>query len=695
MPPAAGGSGKRYRLPASCWGFQQACKKGNVILKQKIWAASPVFYVLCAVMVGMAVASWWWSPIAFGVELGVSVLAIGAVATANYLFHAHVKVAVSGARKLLSGQDYQALQNFSVPLVVVGQEGDIIWGNSAFLDAMGKGKDVYGETISWMIQPYTLEEVSDKNGVNAKVGEREYTVFSTPTEGGYLLYFVDDTKYKGITRAYEESRPVVAVAFFDNREELMRNASGGEDARVTSEVEEVLNAWAHRMNTFLKKLSGGSRYLLVTDEKNIAQAIKDRFQVLDEIRKIKTADDRSPTVSIGISRDASDFAEGELWARQALDMALGRGGDQVAIKTGEDYEFFGGLSKGVEKRDKVRTRVIAASLSDHIKASDTVLIMGHRFSDLDAIGAAIGMWSATAKGLKKPAYIVVNRNQSMAMPLIKNMEDTLSDGDREIFISPNDALDLVTPKTLLIVVDTHSQDFVESEELLNSVERVVVIDHHRMMVKHINNAIVFYHEPYASSTCEMVAELVQYLGNNTLSRVEADALLSGIMLDTKGFVLKCGVRTFEAAAYLRRKGADTVEVKRLFADTIDTYKAKYQLVSAAEVYNNCAVACAYDDEPGIRVTAAQAADELLSIQGVIVSFVLFPSGNGVSVSARSLGDVNVQIIMEALGGGGHLTMAGAQIPNISVKDAKAKLLEVLKETLPKATKFSTVNTGRV
>ena len=285
------------------------------------------------------------------------------------------------------------------------------------------------------------------------------------------------------------------------------------------------------------------------------------------------------------------------------------------------------------------------------------------------------------KSLKKPAYIVINRTQSLASPLISSME---SSEDGKIFISPLDAMSMVTPKTMLIVVDTHSQEFVESAELLAAVSRVVVIDHHRMMVKHIENALVFYHEPYASSTSEMVAELVQYIGDGALNQTEAEALLSGIMLDTKNFVLKTGVRTFEAAAYLRRRGADTVEVKRMFSDTIDTYKAKYRIVSSAEILNDCAITSSDKEFPDIRITSAQAADELLSIQGVNASFVIFPSGNTVNVSARSLGEINVQLIMEALGGGGHLTMAGAQLTGVTVQQAREKLISVLHDTMAKA-----------
>ena len=364
-------------------------------------------------------------------------------------------------------------------------------------------------------------------------------------------------------------------------------------------------------------------------------------------------------------------------------MALGRGGDQVAVKQENDtYEFFGGLSKGVERHDKVRTRVFAATISDDIKESNNVLIMGHKFSDLDCVGSSMGMWNAAAKTLNRPAFIVVDRPQSLAGPLISMIQSQYA--EEKIFISPQEAVTRVTPKTTLIVVDTHSPDFVESPELLKSVSRVIVIDHHRMMVRHIENALVFYHEPFASSASEMVTELVQYIGDREVTEVEAQALLAGIMLDTKNFVLKTGVRTFEAAAYLRRKDADTVKVKRLFSDSINAYKAKYKIVSNARIFHNYAIASTEAEFPDIRISAAQAADELLSIQGVAASFVIYPAGGAVNVSARSLGEVNVQLVMEALGGGGHLTMAGAQLENVTVDEAADQLISAIKKTTEKS-----------
>lgn len=650
-------------------------------MKRKVWVSSPVFYIITAAMLIMAGISWFWNYTVFLLELVVSVVSVLAVMLLTERFKAHVSTAVKSAQKILTGDEYRSLQAFTMPVAVVGNEGDIIWVNRSFFSGVSGKRECRGENILKFIYPKTIQQIMEENGADVIVGLRQFTVFATKTEYGSIVYFVDDTYYKEINREYTEQRPVVAIASFDNREELARDTSGSEDSRIASAVESALINWAQSMNGFLKRLSGG-RYLILTDESHLREVMEKRFQILDTVRSIKAADRRSATISVGVGRGAASLQEAEEWARKALDMALGRGGDQAAVKQKDDtYEFFGGVSKGVEKRDKVRTRVIAATLSDHIKNSENVLIMGHKFSDLDSIGAAVGLWSAATRSLKKQAFVVVNRQQSLATPILAAVDAST---DERVFISPMEAMALVNPKTMLIVVDTHSPEFVESPELLSAVPRVVVIDHHRMMVKHIENALVFYHEPYASSTSEMVAELVQYIGDNSLGQVEAEALLSGIMLDTKNFVLKTGVRTFEAAAYLRRRGADTVEVKRMFSDTIDTYKAKYQIVSGAEILKDCAIASAAHEFPDIRITAAQAADELLSIQGVNASFVIFPAGNTANVSARSLGEINVQLIMEAMGGGGHLTMAGAQLNGVTVEQAREKLISILGETMARA-----------
>ncbi len=647
-------------------------------MKKNVWSASPSFLILTLPILIVSIACWVRGDHLLAYVGGcIFLLEVVAILAIILHFRSHVLMAAKSARQILGVENYQAVERLSLPVAVVGEAGDIVWCNTAFTQGVNGKREALGENILRFIYPKNVRQVVDGEGTDITVGEKDFTVFGAKIKNVYVLYFIDDTYYKEINRVYTETRPVVMLAHFDNREELSGDASGTEDARITSQVESKLMEWASDMNGFFKRLSGG-RYLILTDEIHIRGAAEKRFEILDQIRTIKTDEHNSATVSIGVGRGAENLKEAEQWARKALDMALGRGGDQVAVKQkGDTYEFFGGLSKGVEKRDKVRTRVIAATLSDHVRSSDAVYIMGHRFSDLDAIGAAVGLWSAVTKALQRPAYVVVSRAQSLAGPIISSMEE--KNPDTNIFVSPEDAMAMITPKSMLVVVDTHSPDFVESRELLEAVSRVVVIDHHRMMVRHIKNAVVFYHEPYASSASEMVAELVQYIGENSLSRKEAEALLSGIMLDTKNFVLKTGVRTFEAAAYLRRRGADTVNVKRMFSDSPEAYRAKHEIVACAEITGRCAFACAKKEFPEIRVTAAQAADELLSIQGVAASFVLFSDAGSINISARSLGDMNVQLVMERLGGGGHLTMAGAQLRDITIEEALEKVKDAVRQ----------------
>ena len=628
-------------------------------------------------MVAMAFASYPHSRILFLVELtaaGVSLLAVGA---SDLLRRRDSSRALRGAKRVLTGEESYALQEFGLAVAVVGQAGDIVWANQAFADTLGRGRDFVGENVLRYIYPKTFRQVMGEKGAAVSHGGREYTVYGARAKEGYLLYFVDDTYFKAIHKEYREKKPVVGLVVFDNREELLRDNMGGEGSRISGEVDAVLYRWAsEEMGGFLRRLSD-NRYLFLTDESHVEEAKQRRFRVLDDVRAVKSGkNNMSATISVGLGRGSRDIAESERWARQALDMALGRGGDQVAVmQKGDTYEFFGGLSKGVEKRDKVRTRVIAATLTDHVKDSDRVFIMGHKNSDLDSVGAAVGMWAAIRKGLEKPAAVVINRNQTLARPLVDTVARAYPEED--VFIGAQEALQSVTDRSLLIVVDTHSVNFVEYHELLERVPRVVVIDHHRMMVSHIKNALIFYHEPYASSASEMVTELVQYIKASAIDAADAEALLAGIMLDTKNFVLKTGVRTFEASAFLRRQGADTVAVKKLFSDTLDTYKQKAQLVSGAEIYKGCAIAASTWEVEDLRIVAAQAADELLSILGVRASFVIYRSGSDVNISGRSLGDVNVQLILEGFGGGGHFTMAGAQVKNATVSEVRRALMRAL------------------
>ncbi len=636
---------------------------------------TPLFLILSVAMLIMAVCSFWWNIYIFLAEALISIAALVAVVVGIVNLRRYICHIIAESVSMLGSAGKERINGLSVPAVIIGKNNEIVLANSLFVENISVGKDPSGCIISDYLTNKNPDTMYEDNGTDTFVNGKWFIVFAAKAGEGSVVYFVDDNTYKSNSDEYLLSRPVVAIIAFDNKEELERDSEEGEASRITVLVEKAIAKWVSTTTGFYKKISGG-RYLFVLEERFIKQFIDEKFKILEEIRAIEINDRMNATISIGVGRGGSTVKECELWSRQALDMALGRGGDQVAVKKNETYQFFGGLSKGIEKRDKVRTRVIAAALTNHVNNSSNVVIMGHRYSDLDSVGACIGMWSAVVKGLHRNAYIVIDRQQTLAKPLVTTFEKA---GFESIFKSEAEALGLIDDHTLLIIVDTHSPNFLESKEVYEHCERVVVIDHHRMMVNHIDNALVFYHEPYASSASEMTAELVQYLGDYSMSRLESEALLSGIMLDTKNFVLRTGVRTFEAAAFLKSNGADTVEVKRLFSNSIDTYKVKYKLVSEAEIFNYCAIACADSNTPDIRIVSAQAADELLGIENVKASFVMYKTGKTVSISARSLGDLNVQVIMESLGGGGHQTMAACQIENVSIAEARERLLSIINE----------------
>ena len=635
---------------------------------------TPLFVIFAVIMLVMAILSFWWNHYIFIAELilslgGIAIVVVSVVNLKKYLKWTF-KEAVNSIDDVSAGK----INMIAVPAVVIGSGNEIIQVNDRFRKLVDK--DPEGDPITEYLANKNPDTMFEDNGADTMINDKWYIVFAVKAGESAVVYFVDDNTYKSNSDEYVLSRPVVAIIAFDNREELEREAEEGEASRIAVLVEKVIAKWVSGTTGFYKKINGG-RYLVMMEERFIRQFIDEKFKVLDEIRSIQINDRMNATISIGVGRGGNTVKECEAWARQALDMALGRGGDQVAVKKNEVYQFFGKKTKGIEKRDKVRTRVIAATLTNHVNNCSNVVIMGHRYSDLDSVGACIGMWSAMVKGLHRNAYIVIDRQQTLAKSLVTSFEKA---GFESIFKTEEEALDIIDDHTLLIIVDTHSPNFLESKAVYERCKSAVVIDHHRMMVNHIDNAVVFYHEPYASSACEMTAELIQYLGDCSLSRLESEALLAGIMLDTKNFVLRTGVRTFEAAAFLKSKGADTVEVKRLFSNSIDTYKVKYKLVSEAEIFNYCAVACADNNTPDIRIASAQAADELLGIENVKASFVIYKTNKTVNISARSLGDVNVQVIMEALGGGGHQTMAACQLENVSMAEAREKLLSIISES---------------
>lgn len=558
--------------------------------------------------------------------------------------------------------------SFPMPIIICSPNGRIEWFNDRFEEAMGSNSSGYGE-LSSVFENVGADTLLDAsvNGVVIDCDEKSFNVFSHRAEIGeseyIVMYLVDITKYRRIANDYFRCRPALAIMTIDNMTEIQQDHRESDCAAIRNGVVKNIETWLSKYPCLVSRISDNSFYV-VAEKQNIDDMISRKFDILDKIRSY-TYDGKyvGVTLSVGVGT-GSDIAECEKNAKLSLDMALGRGGDQVVIKNKDKYEFFGGVSKSVETGSKVKSRVVASALSELIQGCDNVYVMGHRFPDFDAIGSAFGV-VCIAKKLGKNAFLVTDKDKTMAKPLIDRAETEFPD----VVISTENAKSefAKNKKNLLIVVDTHIKNFVECPELLAMSKMTIVIDHHRKAVDYIDDAVIFFHDPSASSASEMVAELIEYIPavDETGSFV-ADALLSGIMLDTKNFILRVGADTFEAAASLKELGADPVRVKRLFANDLDDYHERNKIVASAKKYRNCAIAVADDNIEDIRLVSAQAADELLNISGVDASFVIFGMNDQICVSARSFGAVNVQVIMEYMNGGGHQTMAAVQIKNSTV-----------------------------
>lgn len=573
----------------------------------------------------------------------------------------------------------KVLSSFPLPVAVCGKNGVIVWGSERFLNEITGGEISNSTDISEFTNGVDIDTLIHEEETSVLVKDRYYSVYSFPYRYNgddlCILYYLENTRLKKTEIAYYESRPYAVMIEMDNLDDSRTEFRDSERTEIKSQIEAALDNWSESYNSFTKRV-GDDRYLMVTEQKNFSRMVEDRFSILETVRSYEYKGKKTGvTLSIGVSA-GDNIKQCEKNARNALEMALGRGGDQVAIKNKESYDFIGGVSKSAEKRTKVKSRIVASALAELIKGSNNVIVMGHAYTDLDAVGAAAGVVCA-AQSFGVPAFFVTDRNKTLASSLVDMLE---KEGMRDIIIGKDKAMELLNKKSLLIVVDTHIESFVEFPKLYEKAETRVIIDHHRRAVSNIENAVIFHHDPGASSASEMVAELLQYINPDMeVTKPVAEALLSGIMLDTKSFVIRAGVRTFEAAAYLKDKGADTVSVKKLFANSMDINKMRNKVIASAESFMNCAVSTVDFDSQDIRIIAAQAADELLNVSNIKASFVLFENAGAVNISARSMGEVNVQIIMEALGGGGHQTMAACQLKGYDIPDAKSALYKTIEE----------------
>ena len=559
---------------------------------------------------------------------------------------------------------------------------DILWSSESFLQLTEQREGIFDahlETVFPNISFHWLLEGKTEAPETVVWNHRTYRVFggvSHPEGGRSALattYWMDVTDTEEMRRTLELTRPVVAILMVDNYEDLMKATPEGKRSAVRAMLEEKLSQWSAGSEGMMLRYDR-DRYLFVFEERSFSDFAAKRFDVLDAVREVVAGEGVAATLSIGVGRDADSFEALFKNASVALEMALSRGGDQAVVKDKLNFEFYGGRSKATEKRTKVKSRVMANALAELIDEAKQVYVMGHSYADMDALGAAAGVCAIVRKRGKK-CRIVIDTENNAAHPMLRRLQALPE--YQGAFLSGDDAFLRVQPETLLVVVDTNRPGSVESEPLLDACNRVAVIDHHRRGSSYIDKMALNYHEPYASSASELVTELLQYLIEpGDLLKAESEALLAGIVLDTKNFTNRTGGRTFEAAAYLRRAGADTADVQRMFQSDLQSMISRYDIIRRAELYHGDIAIAALDQECD-RVIAAKAADEMLTLQGVRASFVLYRKDDGIYISARSLGEINVQVLVETLGGGGNSTTAGGQCSGMTVAEAKATLLRAI------------------
>lgn len=583
------------------------------------------------------------------------------------------------------------LINSPIPLIIVETDGNIIWKSQKFIEEF---KEI---DISTYLMPLIKEIKLDleKNEENKEIskqfniGKNIYKVRGgvarskkkdkrNQREYILTLYFIDDTKYNELFDLYNNSKNCIAIAMVDNYDEIVKRAIPEEKLELITNIEKEIFDWANRTGGLIVKTDNDS-FIYIFEQQYLSEFEKEKFDILDRVKKINNK--IQITLSIAVSNEGKTNYEKYKSALTAMDIVLGRGGDQAVVRKDGKYKFYGGTTLELEKRTKVKARTIAHSISNLITESENVIVMGHTNIDIDAIGSAIGMCKF-AKSLGKDCYIA---SEPKGKSLDKFLEELKKYPEYENTIIPEEkAMELITPNTLLIIVDTHKVNYVEFPELLNKTEKKIIIDHHRKVTDYIADAILSFHEVYASSTAELVTELLQYASNNIeLNLIEAEGLYGGIMVDTKDFTFKTGVRTFEAAAYLRKFGVDIIRVKKWFQADLESYNLIAEIVKNTEIINDSIAIGIYEnsDDINTNLICAKAADELLTISDITASFVIGKVGDKVFISGRSIGDVNVQIILEKLGGGGHITLAGAQLEGLSIEDAKHELIIRINEYL--------------
>lgn len=589
------------------------------------------------------------------------------------------------------------LDNFEVPYVMLDADGRISWQNKKFISFFGTDKD-YHKSITTIFSGITkevLNKAPDEHQMEMYQDDAFFhvvikRVFLTEEERNeddaeyfYALYLFDETKLKESLQIIEDQKLVSALVYVDNYDEAMASIEEVKRSLLTALIERRINKYFTNVDAIVKKVEK-DKYFVVFKRKFLPMLEEDRFSLIEDVKNVKIGNEMSVTLSIGIGNSNGTYIQVYEYTRAAIDLALGRGGDQVVVKSADKISYYGGKTQQVDKSTRVKARIKAQALREIFESKDQILVMGHPIGDVDCFGASVGIFQA-ASALGKRAHIVLNEVNASLRP-IKDMYNEANGYNPNMFVTGEQAIELIDRNTVVVVVDTNRASYTECPELLDIAKTVVVFDHHRQGAESIENAVLSYIEPHASSTCEMISEVLQYFSENIkLTGLEADTLYAGMLVDTNNFMMKTGVRTFEAAAYLKRSGADVSRVRKMMRDDFQAYKAKAEAVRSAEAYmEDYAIAAFSGDQlESPTIIAAQVANELLDIIGIKASFVLTAYQGKIYVSARSIDEVNVQIIMERLGGGGHLNAAGTQFTDMTMEESIEHLKVTLKEMIEK------------
>lgn len=645
---------------------------------KKLITPTKGYIVLIAVLIAVTIYENVWIGCFF---LIIYILLLIHNVKSNKIRKDHWKEFIENFSYNLDSATRNTLLNLPLPMLILNNNGNIIWYNHSFYKILD-GKDVLEMSIENIISEFDIKNINDNKRTkleNIKIFNGYYNIYANTLETNYtlskegerliLLYLSDVTELNRHVEYINNSKEVIMLIEVDNLDDVMKSTEEDKKPLLIAEIERAINSYAQNLNAMLKKYDY-NKYILFIQNQYIEKQMEKKFEILDVIKDINTGNKLMVTLSVGVGRDGENPLEDGKFATSAKELALGRGGDQVVVKSGSKLDFYGGKTKELEKRTKVKARVVSYVLLDLIKESNKILIMGHANPDIDCLGSALGLYSII-NFLGKECYIIledINTSIKALMDKIKEEEEYNS-----VFINSNKAMEKMDEDSLLIIVDVHSKGHVENIKIVDKSKKLVIIDHHRKSTDYIEGALLSYTEPYASSTSELVTEIIQYMVEKpTLKTIEAEALLAGICVDTKDFYFKTGVRTFEAASFLKGLGADTIDVKKLLSDDLNTHLKKYEILKTVNVKNNIAIAICPEDIQD-TLLAAQVADELINIIGIYTSFVLVKVENDIYISGRSLGDINVQLILESLGGGGHMTMAGAKLKDMTIEEALIEL----------------------